>query len=67
MSFFIYCTSNPRTKLEKRLDKIWNSGDKRYKCPIFRCDFCDKKYFNSSYSVVDGGMSCLKCDGKDSK
>ena len=59
---FLYSTNNPRTKHEKRLDKIWNSGKKRFKVSRFRCSYCDKIKKGQSYSVVDGGQSCIECD-----
>lgn len=58
-------TTTPQTKEQKRLDKIWNSKGKRFKVPRFRCDFCVRIRYGESYSVVDGGKSCLKCDEEE--
>jgi len=63
MTYFVYWEGKkPRNKHERWLDKIWNSNGKRYKVPRFKCRFCGKIIKGSSYSVVDGCHSCLKCD-----
>lgn len=67
MSCFIDFSTTPVTKEEKRLHKIWYSNGKRFKCPTFRCNFCGKTRRGQSYSVVDGGKSCVRCDEDYSK
>jgi len=62
MSFFICSTANPKTTLEKKLLKIWQSNGKRFIVARFRCNFCGRIKKGSSYSVVDGGKSCQRCD-----
>lgn len=61
MSFFLYSTANPKTALDKKLLKMWQSNEKRFKVAKFRCNFCGRIKKGSSYSVVDGGKSCRKC------
>lgn len=62
MACFIDFSTYPVTKEQKRLNKIWCSGEKRFKCSRFRCDYCGKFRNGQSYSVVDGCKSCPKCD-----
>lgn len=54
----------PMSKEKKKLERIWNSKGKRYKCARFLCEFCGKFVHGNSYSVVDGGKSCKECDNK---
>lgn len=41
---------------------VSNSRGKRYPAVRFRCAFCGKMKKNQTFSVVDGGRSCKKCD-----
>lgn len=63
--FFVCWESKPKNNHEKWLKDVWNSNRKRFKVPRFRCHFCGNIFKGSSYSIVDGGQSCIKCDEKD--
>lgn len=49
-------------KVKNRKRLVYNSGKTRFDCVKFFCNFCGKIRWNQSYSVVDGGRSCIKCD-----
>lgn len=48
---------------EEDIKEIWNSDGVRFAIDKFTCSFCGLTLHDSSYSIVDGRLSCRDCDG----